>query len=174
MNLRRLLQFLFFGPILVALAILAEILVGKGLDWMFGLPRLPDAFIDFTVASVLLVGGLGIVFVAAWNLFRRGGGAPYGDVVRSLQSRNLVKTGPYKFSRNPMILGYALILSSVGLYMGSFAGTLLVPVLALLLLSTWIRLVEERGLQERFGEEYRNYQLTVPFLIPMLRRRKRE
>ncbi len=174
MNPKLLLQFVFLGPVLVALAIVAEVLVGTGLDWMLGLPRLSEVLFDFVAASLLLAGGLGIVLVAGWNLFRRGRGVPFGDVVKSLQTRNLVMTGPYRFSRNPMILGYALILSSVGLFMGSIAGTLLVPLLALFLLSAWIRLVEERGLEERFGEEYRSYRLTVPFLIPMPRRRKRE
>ncbi len=71
-----------------------------------------------------------------------------------------------------MILGYALILSSVGLYLGSVAGTLMVPVIALLLLSGWIKLVEESRLERRFGEEYRRYRQAVPFLIPAHRRRE--
>jgi protein-S-isoprenylcysteine O-methyltransferase Ste14 len=173
MNPKRIFQFIVFGPLLVALVIAVEVVVGSGMDWMLGLPRLSGVFFDSVFASLLMICGLSVVATAGWRLFRGGRGVPYGDVVKSLQTTNLVKTGPYGFSRNPMILGYALILSSVGLYMGSIAGTLLVPVLALLMLSVWIRFVEERGLKERFGEEYRSYQESVPFLIPLHRRRKR-
>jgi len=154
--------------------IVVEIIVGTGLDRMLGLPRLHETFLDYVAASLLLVAGLAVVTAAGLKLFRSGRGVPYGDVVKSLQTKSLVKTGPYGFSRNPMVLGYALVLSAVGLYMGSIAGTLLVPVLALLMLSVWIRLVEEQRLAERFGEEYLSYQQTVPFLIPIPRRRKRE
>lgn len=171
---KRILQFLFFGPVLVTLVIVAEIMVGSGLDRIFGLPRLSETLLDSIGASLLLLGGSAVVAAAGLKLFRSGRGVPYGDVVKSLQTRSLVKTGPYGLSRNPMILGYALVLSSVGLYIGSIAGTLLVPVLALLTLSVWIRFVEEPGLERRFGEEYRSYQQSVSFLIPMHRRRKQE
>ncbi len=174
MYLKRLLQFLILGPVLVSAVIAAEVIVGSGMDRMLGLPSFSNVFVSVVLPSLLLVGGLAIVAVSGWNLFRGGRGVPYGDVVKSLQTRFLVRTGPYRFSRNPMILGYALILSSVGLYMGSTAGTLVVPGLSLLMLSAWIRLVEERGLEQRFGEEYLSYQRTVPFLIPIHRRRKQE
>ncbi len=174
MFLKRFLQFLILGPVLVSAVIAAEVMIGMGMDRMLGLPSLSDVFVNVALASLLLVGGLAIVAFSGWNLFRGGRGVPYGDVVKSLQTRFLVRTGPYRFSRNPMILGYTFILSSVGLYMGSTAGTLLVPLMALLMLSVWIRLVEERGLEQRFGEEYRSYQRTVAFLIPLHRRRKQE
>ncbi len=174
MYLKRFLQFLILGPVLVSAVIVAEVVVGTGMDRMLGLPSLPDVFVTVALASFILIGGLAIVALSGWNLFKGGKGVPYGDVVKSLQTRFLVRTGPYRFSRNPMILGYAFILSSVGLYMGSIAGTLVVPIIALVLLSMWIRLVEERGMEQRFGEEYRSYQRTVPFLIPMHRRRKQE
>ncbi len=167
-------QFLILGPVLVSAVIAAEVVVGTGMDRMLGLPSFSDVFVTVVFASVLSVGGLAFVAFSGWNLFRSGRGVPYGDVVKSLQTRFLVRTGPYRFSRNPMILGYVLILSSVGLYMGSIAGTLVVPVIALVLLSMWIRFVEERRLEQRFGEEYRSYQRTVPFLIPLHRRQKQE
>ncbi len=172
MNPKSILQFLVLGPMLVTLVIVAEIVVGTGLDRMLGLPRLSGVFVNFVVASLMLTGGLAIVASSGWKLFSNGRGVPYGDLVKSLQTRKLVRTGLYRFSRNPMILGYALILSSVGLYLSSLAGTLGVPVIALLALSAWIKLVEEAGLEQRFGEEYLRYRQTVPFLIPMFRRRK--
>lgn len=174
MNPKRFFQFLLFGPALVSLVIVGEIVLGSSLDGVLGLPRLSGVLLDSIVASLFLAGGLAIVAFAGWKLLRSGRGVPYGDVVKSLQTRKLVKTGPYRFSRNPMILGYALILSSVGLFMGSVAGALLVPVIALLLLSVWIRFVEEQGLEERFGGEYRSYRQTVPFLIPLRRKRREE
>lgn len=173
MDFRRFLQFLVLGPVIVSLVIVVEIVVGKGMDRMFMFPGLPYALFSSALASLLLFGGLAIVVVSLEVLIRGGHGMPYGDVVRSLQTTRLVKTGPYRFSRNPMILGYALILSSTGLYLGSISGALVIPMIALLLLSGWIKLVEEGGLEQRFGSEYRMYRNTVPFLLPSLRRRRR-
>ena len=174
MKVTRLLQFLILGPVLVSLVIIAEVAVETRMDRMLGFPSFSYVFVNGLLASLLLVGGLTLAAISGLLLLRGGRGVPYGDVVKSMQTTQLVKTGPYRFTRNPMILGYALILSSVGLYLGSVAGTLVVPVIALLLLSGWIKLVEEGGLERRFGEEYRRYRQTVPFLFPTRRRRRQE
>lgn len=170
----RFFQFVILGPVLVSAVIITEVGVETGMDRILGFPRLSLSLLNAILASALLLGGLTIATISGLMLLRSGRGVPYGDAVKSLQTTQLVKNGPYRFSRNPMILGYALILSSVGLYLGSVAGTLVVPVIALLLLSGWIKFVEEDGLERRFGEEYRRYRKTVPFLFPTRRRQRQE
>ena len=72
----------------------------------------------------------------------------------------LVTSGIYRFSRNPVYLGFVLILVGLPLDLGSYWGFLLAPVMIFL----FRRLViepEEAALTQKFGDEYRRYQSRV-------------
>ena len=72
----------------------------------------------------------------------------------------LIKTGPYKLSRNPMYLGIALLLLGAGFILGSltsFIGTVLFAVMMEIVFIP----IEERILQDQFGEEYEVYKKKV-------------
>ncbi len=80
-------------------------------------------------------------------------------------TRRLVVRGPYRHVRNPMISGACCILLGEATWFRS------VPLLwlflsAVLLNVVYIPLVEERGLEQRFGEDYRAYKRNVPRWIP--------
>jgi protein-S-isoprenylcysteine O-methyltransferase Ste14 len=72
----------------------------------------------------------------------------------------LLERGPYAFTRNPMYVGELLLWLGQALFYGSAA------VLAggVLLSLAMIRLIrrEERALEARFGERYRDYLRRVP------------
>ena len=85
----------------------------------------------------------------------------------------LVVRGPYRFVRNPMISSVLLIIIAEALYFRSPAIT--IGAAAFFLINAiYLPLVEERGLERRFGEEYRAYKHKVPRLIPSLRGLRRE
>ena len=72
----------------------------------------------------------------------------------------LIQTGAYKITRNPMYLGMTLLLIGAGFILGSiisFAGTIL------FILSMEIRFIpmEEKLMQEQFGDEFDNYKKKV-------------
>ena len=72
----------------------------------------------------------------------------------------LVKTGPYRFSRNPIYLSFAVIF--IGLSLKANAPTL--AVVALLMLAALDRLVvlpQERHLETVFGSHYQAYARRV-------------
>lgn len=80
-------------------------------------------------------------------------------------TRRLVAIGPYRYMRNPMITGVALLLAGQALWAGSWK------------LATWLLLfvainhvyflaVEEPGLEARFGQAYLDYAAHVPRWIP--------
>ena len=76
-----------------------------------------------------------------------------------------VAAGPYRFVRNPMMLGAFLVLGGEALAAGSAAlGTYFVAyaTAAHLFVTRW----EERDLARRFGEPYRAYARHVPRWIP--------
>ena len=75
-------------------------------------------------------------------------------------STSLVRGGVFRISRNPMYLGFVLILIGIGLLMGSVAPFVVVPVFAVLMDVVFIR-AEERMLEETFGPEWLDYKKKV-------------
>jgi protein-S-isoprenylcysteine O-methyltransferase Ste14 len=108
----------------------------------------------------------GFVFFA-WcvSLFARVG---RGTLAPWDPTRHLVVAGPYRFVRNPMISGVALMLFGEAAFWGSVAvGLWTASFLAINHL--YFVLSEEPGLERRFGQEYRAYKAEVPRWIPRLR-----
>lgn len=80
-------------------------------------------------------------------------------------TRRLVVVGPYRYVRNPMISGVIGVLLGEAVILGSVPIVVWVLIFVLINL-TYIPLVEEPGLSERFGDEYREYTQHVPRWIP--------
>lgn len=75
-------------------------------------------------------------------------------------TRHLVTTGIYRYSRNPMYLGMLLLLSGFVLWLSQPLG--LVFLLLFVGYITKFQIKPEEGiLLENFGEEYANYQQRV-------------
>lgn len=68
----------------------------------------------------------------------------------------LITTGVFGKSRNPIYLAFVLVLAGASLWLGSILGLLLVPVLAAVLKRRFI-LPEEERLRATFGEAYERY-----------------
>jgi protein-S-isoprenylcysteine O-methyltransferase Ste14 len=72
----------------------------------------------------------------------------------------LVTDGWFKYSRNPMYLGFALILLGVWVLFGTFAP--LLGVLAFVLITDrWYIAYEERALAAQFGRRYLDYKFRT-------------
>jgi protein-S-isoprenylcysteine O-methyltransferase Ste14 len=82
-----------------------------------------------------------------------------GDV-RLSSPTQLVRTGPYAFSRNPMYLAWSLLHLGTGLVTGSAVILKTLP-LALVVTHQQIQ-VEEQALGEAFRAEFAEYKSTVP------------
>ena len=101
--------------------------------------------------------GLGVALCAwAVGLFRR----TRTSLIPIVPSAVLVAEGPYRFTRNPMYLGLALMYAGAALWLQLSWGLLLLPVV-LSLVHYSVILREERYLERRFGEAYRNYRTQV-------------
>jgi protein-S-isoprenylcysteine O-methyltransferase Ste14 len=113
---------------------------------------------------VLLVLGLGL-FGWCLRLFARVG---RGTLAPWDPTQRLVAVGPYRYVRNPMISGVALILLGQALWWGSkvlgtWTGSFVI------INHIYFVLSEEPGLESRFGENYRRYKANVPRWIPRIR-----
>lgn len=90
------------------------------------------------------------------------------------RTRALVTEGCYRFSRNPVYLGFVGLHASIALLLGSLTGLLVTPLLVLLLTTLHIH-VEEAGMQRLFGYQWNYYRSMTPrwFSIVLLLRRSR-
>jgi len=74
-------------------------------------------------------------------------------------STALVRTGPYRWSRNPMYLGLALFQAGIGLWLhNAWIVLALIPVMGVM---NTIVAAEERYLTARFGAAYLDYRRSV-------------
>ncbi|HET7377228.1 MAG TPA: isoprenylcysteine carboxylmethyltransferase family protein [Anaerolineae bacterium] len=80
-------------------------------------------------------------------------------------THKLVVQGIYRFVRNPMISGVFCIVLGETLILGSMLMMYELIIFAVLNLF-YIPLIEEPGLVDRFGDEYRQYKQHVPRWIP--------
>ncbi len=76
------------------------------------------------------------------------------------KANQLVTNGLYKITRNPMYVGLLLILIGWGIILGSFSPFLVLPIFILLITTQQI-IPEERVLEEKFGQQYRDYKASV-------------
>jgi protein-S-isoprenylcysteine O-methyltransferase Ste14 len=115
--------------------------------------------------------GLGLVLVYATgavalltvvNLALRGFGAPFAIVL----SRRLATDWMYIWTRNPMVLATLACLLSIGLWLQSTLFVTWVLVVAAPAWIVYLKLYEERELEIRFGQSYREYKARTSFLWP--------
>jgi protein-S-isoprenylcysteine O-methyltransferase Ste14 len=73
---------------------------------------------------------------------------------------SVISTGPYAFSRNPMYVAWTLIYLAAALLVNTWWLVMLLPVVLLLTHFIVIR-NEERQMEEKFGEAYRQYRTQI-------------
>ncbi len=79
----------------------------------------------------------------------------------STKSSQLVTTGPFKHTRNPMYLALSLILISWGIFLSDLLALMLMP--AYYAYMTRLQIIpEERELCAGFGEDYKDYADRTP------------
>ena len=76
------------------------------------------------------------------------------------KSSKLVEEGIYKFTRNPMYLGMAIILISFGVYLGNIFNVINI-ILFVLYMNKYQIIPEEKALTQLFGDEFIAYKSKV-------------
>lgn len=141
-------------PALIYLAaIAASILLGVFVPLPWIGPPLADILF---AAGFLLVAAVIAIHVSALRGMARAG----ADLVRGKAADQLVTTGAFAITRNPMYLANALLLVAGGLIDGNL-WFLLAAVLATLLVQLLAVRPEEKQLEARFGKRYRDYAKRV-------------
>jgi len=130
-------------------------------DELFGIPSLPLKPILLVIGILLVLPGLYLGIITNKDLLELGHGAAAFRL-----TQHIVELDIYKYTRNPMSLGYYLVCIGVGLIAGSTSVTLgailgIIPAHVL-----FLKFFEELELELRFGTPYLEYKRRVPFLIP--------
>jgi protein-S-isoprenylcysteine O-methyltransferase Ste14 len=132
---------------------LAGLAVGFGLEALLPSASLPGPVrwsgVVFIVAGVLLQGS----FISA---FRRAG----TNVDPYKPTTAIVTGGPYRITRNPGYLGFALVYTGIAL-LSSALWPLLTLIAVLVVIDRGVIAREERYLEKKFGAEYLDYKRRV-------------
>ena len=155
----------------IFLIILPQALIRLGglLDRWLGWPELSYPPANAIIGGLMVLAGWLLGLWTNYVQFTLGRGTP----VPVMATQALLVGPPYSYCRNPMALGAIVAYLGVSMVAGSPGAGLLWLVGAVALL-TYILLVEEKEMMARFGGEYLAYRHRVPFLIPRLRRYRRE
>lgn len=135
----------------------AGIAAGLGLERLAPLPLIPEALrVGAGLAGRLLVAAGIVVILSGMIAFIRA----RTTMIPNRAASRLVAAGPYRFTRNPMYLGFAVIFLGIVLITDSPWMLLLFPVV-ILVVSRLVIVREERYLRVEFGDAYADYCARV-------------
>jgi protein-S-isoprenylcysteine O-methyltransferase Ste14 len=142
------------GPVRPPLVYLGSILLGLLLHFAWPLPLVRHPVGALVGAGVVLL-AVGL-FVTAVRTFR----AASTPVPGNRPTTTIVRTGPYRFSRNPIYVAFSALQAGIALCADSL-WLLITLVPAVALMSIWVIPREERYLEARFSSEYLSYKSSV-------------
>ena len=136
-------------PLVYASAIAA----GALLTWLWPLPFALPAAVPIGGTTVLAAV---VLFVASVRALRAAGTPVPGNQ----PTATIVRSGPFRFSRNPIYVAFFLLQLGIALWIGSFWMLATLIPAAALVAGVVVRR-EERYLEDRFGQEYSSYRDSV-------------
>ena len=148
----------FFGLLLVCFVVLS-----RYADRLIGLEDLFPGRLPIVLSLPLFAVA---AFLIGWSvgLFLKAGGTP----VPVNPPPKLVASGPYAYSRNPMLTGVFALLFGLGVLLESATLLLAFTPLFIALMVWELKAIEEPELVKRFGREYVEYREKTPMFFPRI------
>jgi protein-S-isoprenylcysteine O-methyltransferase Ste14 len=136
---------------------LSAVILGLIVDVNYPLPWVegPIAFTLQILGAGLAIGAL-IMDVVTVKTFH----AHQTTILPHKGASNLITTGPFAWSRNPIYLGNTLLVLGAGLYFGKWWLVILAPLAAFVTQKLAIER-EEKHLAQKFGTEWTSYAAKV-------------
>jgi protein-S-isoprenylcysteine O-methyltransferase Ste14 len=143
------------------LVLIPAVILGVTKDSAFSSELVFPRQMVFWAASFAAIIGLGLSIWTVTLFMKCGEGtpAPWDP------PKKLVVRGPYRYVRNPMITGVLLLLFAEAMLFQSW------PIAVWMMVffggnAVYFPLVEEKGMEKRFGDAYREYKAHVPRWLP--------
>ncbi|MGH7931665.1 MAG: methyltransferase family protein [Candidatus Binataceae bacterium] len=137
-------------PILAGLLLLAGFLLH-----LLGAHHRRMVYPHQLIGTILIAAAVGLSFYsAAMFRVRKTTKNPYGE------PSTFVAAAPYRFTRNPMYLGLAIILLGFAVFFGSPV-MLLAPILFFIVIDRMVIPQEEETMERLFGQQYADYKKRV-------------
>jgi len=134
-------------------------------DRLLHLPRLLPEGARLPISVPVMTVGVAITAWSAIHFLKvKGTPVPFNPPPK------VVKTGPYRYARNPMLSGVFLFLFGVGFGVNSVSLVFFFTPL-FVLINVWeLKQIEEPELMKRLGDEYIEYRKQTPMFLPGLGR----
>jgi protein-S-isoprenylcysteine O-methyltransferase Ste14 len=151
------------GAIIFGLFTIFFIIISMKIDNIFNLQMIIISPSNLFISIPLIF--LGII-LTGWSVlhFLKLKGTP----VPLNPPPKLVNSGPYSYTRNPMLTGIFLFMFGIGFWIGSFSLILVFTPLFILINTLELKIIEEPELEKRLGDEYIEYKKKTPMFIPGL------
>jgi protein-S-isoprenylcysteine O-methyltransferase Ste14 len=151
------------GAFIYGLLIFSFVVIALQVDRLLSLTAvIPEPFHIILSLPIFLIA----LFLIGWSVlnFIRVKGTP----VPFNPPPQLVTTGLYAYTRNPMVTGIFFLLFGFGVLFGSVS-LLIVFTPLFILINYWeLKRIEEPELEKRLGEEYIEYRKRTPMFFPRL------
>ncbi len=157
----RIAHFLFFAALGIPFVVWVFYPDLTHLDELVGLNPLPLKPVFLIIGIGIALPGLYLLGITNKSLRALGQGANAFRLTKQVVDQDI-----YKYTRNPMSLGYYLFALGIGFVSGS---TLLTLAILLGLIPAhifFLQYLEELELELRLGESYKEYKKKTPFLLP--------
>ena len=153
-----------FGIITTLFVVLAIII-----DQMLSLPAFLPEVARIPLSVLFLTIG---IFITAWSAFYfvkvKGTPVPFNP------PPVVVKSGPYRYARNPMLTGVFLLLFGIGFTFNSVSLVFFFTPL-FIIFNVWeLKNIEEPELTKRLGKEYIEYKNQTPMFLPRFKLRTKK
>jgi len=133
------------------------------LDQLSGLPQLLTTPLHLIVSLPFDCMG---IFLITWSLFHfikaKGTPVPFNP------PPGLVTTGPYAYSRNPMLTGIFILLFGLSMLLQSISLGFLFNPMFVAINVLELKTIEKPELEKRLGKDYDDYRKRTPMFIPRL------
>jgi protein-S-isoprenylcysteine O-methyltransferase Ste14 len=169
---KMILGYIVGGSLVIVLVPSIIYLITTLFDNVYRLEIIRNPTIKWIIIIILLVTGLiyGIWSLIIQNTIGKGGPVEIGNIEISPKTQNLVVSGPYKNTRNPMLFGTFLIYLAFALFINSITSVVFVCALFVFML-TFVVKMEEKRLLNDFGNQYAEYRKKVSIFIPWFQRK---
>jgi protein-S-isoprenylcysteine O-methyltransferase Ste14 len=150
---------IFFG--IIVLLVFVSFWLDKWLTCLHFSPPLWSLVLGWFITII----GFIIMFWPVIAFFRtRGTPVPFNPPPK------LITSGLYAYVRNPMLLGLFIFMLGLGVMFGSLSLIFIFTPLFILINILYLKAIEEKELEKKFGKEYLEYKKRVPMFIPWLKK----